>query len=367
MSAWNYYTHERNFGCRATEYVYRGLRTVSMENELIRVTVLADKGGDIIEFLHKPTDTDFMWRSPLGVRNPATYVPTIARAEGNFLDYYPGGWQDCLPTGGGPATYAGTHFGPHGEFCLIPWEYTLHDDGPDRVALHLRVRGVRTPLMIEKQLLIRGNAPILTIRERLVNEGHEPFDLMWGHHPAFGPPFLDPSCVVDLPGGLVQATAVQPTHRYQPGSGYPWPHAPGRDGAPLDLSTIPSPEIRTHDTVFLTELPEGWYAVTNTDRGVGFGMVWPVAVFKALWFWQVYGGAFGSPWYGRVYTIALEPWTTPHTTIDEAIAHGTHRRLAPGEALEVKLRAVAYSGLRRVHHITPEGVVRGTAARANAE
>lgn len=361
MSTWQHYTHERNFGCRATEYVYRGLRTVSLENELIRVTVLADKGGDIIEFLHKLTDTDFMWRSPLGVRNPSTYVPTTQRTEGNFLDYYPGGWQECLPTGGGADTYAGAPFGPHGEFCLIPWEYTLRDDGPERVALHLRVRGVRTPLMIEKQLILTGNSPVLHIHERVLNEGYEPFDLMWGHHPAFGPPFLDPSCVIDLPGGRVQATDVQPTHRYQPDTNYTWPHITGRDGAPLDLSRIPAPAIRTHDTVFLTDMPEGWYAITNTNRSVGFGMAWPKEIFGALWFWQVYGGAFGSPWYGRVYTVALEPWTTAQTTISEALAHGTNRRLMPGEALEVTLCAVAYSGMQRVHHITPEGVVHAAA------
>src|SRR5689334_11386819 len=112
------YTHERNYGCRVTETIYRGLRTVTLENEIIRVTVLADKGSDIIEFLHKPTDTDFMWRSPQGVQNPATFVPTLPRPDGAFLDYYEGGWQECLPTGGGPAEYGGASFGAHGEVCL---------------------------------------------------------------------------------------------------------------------------------------------------------------------------------------------------------------------------------------------------------
>src|SRR5690606_20223398 len=113
------YTHERNFGCRLTEWIYRGLRTLTLENELLRVTFLVDKGTDIIEFLHKPTDTDFMWRSPLGVRNPATFVPTAARPDGAFLDYYEGGWQECLPTGGDEVPYAGTVFGVHGEVCLL--------------------------------------------------------------------------------------------------------------------------------------------------------------------------------------------------------------------------------------------------------
>ena len=66
-----FYTHERNFGCRLMEYTYRGLRTLTLENELLRVSILADKGTDIFEFNYKPLDVDFMWRSPWGVRNPA--------------------------------------------------------------------------------------------------------------------------------------------------------------------------------------------------------------------------------------------------------------------------------------------------------
>ena len=83
-----FYSHERNYGCRITEYIYRGLRTIILENELIRVTILADKGSDIIEFLHKPTDTDFLWRSPLGVKDPSIFVPTTASPRGAFLDDY---------------------------------------------------------------------------------------------------------------------------------------------------------------------------------------------------------------------------------------------------------------------------------------
>lgn len=98
------FSHERNYGCRITQTIFRGLRTVTLENELIRVTVLADKGSDIIEFLHKPTDTDFMWRSPQGVRNPTTFVPTIPRPEGAFLDYYEGGGRSVCPPAEIPPT-----------------------------------------------------------------------------------------------------------------------------------------------------------------------------------------------------------------------------------------------------------------------
>src|SRR2546425_9898421 len=60
------YTHERNYACRITECTFRGLRSVILENQIIRISVAADKGADIYEFLHKPTDTEFLLRTPAG-------------------------------------------------------------------------------------------------------------------------------------------------------------------------------------------------------------------------------------------------------------------------------------------------------------
>jgi hypothetical protein len=358
-----YYSHERNYGCRITEMIYRGLRMVTLENEILRVSFLADKGSDIFEFLHKPTDTDFMWRSPLGVRNPATFVPTIPRPEGAFLDYYEGGWQECLPTGGDPAEYAGTTFGPHGEVCLIPWEYAILEDNPECVSVRFRVRTYRTPFLIEKTVMLERHSGVLAFEEQLTNEGAVPADLMWGHHPAFGPPFLDESCVVDLPDAIVQTVRADETSRCQAGDSFTWPLVRGCDGKPIDLSRIPSPVVRSHDLAFLTNLTAGWYAITNTARKVGFGLVWPVEIFPALWYWQVFGGALRQPWYGRTYNIALELWTTPKQTITEAIAHGTQRVVGPGEHISVAFKAVAYSGLRHVQAIDPDGRVEGRRSR----
>ena len=353
------YTHERNYGCRVTEVIYRGLRMVTLENETLRVSVLTDKGCDIIEFLHKPTDTDFLWRSPLGVRNPAHFIPTVSRPDGAFLDYYEGGWQLCLPTGGNSTSYGGTIFGAHGEVCLIPWEYTILENHPERVVIRCWVRTYRTPLYVERIITIERHRSWLILEERVRNEGELAVDIVWGHHPAFGPPFLDETCVVDLPGGTVETVAVEATHRCQSGTGASWPQVDGVRGTPVDLSNIAPPDTRSHDLAFISDLPAGWYAITNTSRRIGFGLVWPVEVFPALWFWQVYGGALEQPWYGRTYNIALEPWTTPQPTITAAQADGSQLTIEPGATVDVTLRALAYTGVQRVTAIHPDGHVEG--------
>ena len=351
-----YYTHERNYGCRLTEYVYKGLRTIALENELLRISVLADKGSDIFEFLYKPLDVDFMWRSPWGVRDPARFVATDHHRASAFLDYYEGGWQDCLPSGGNPGEYQGLPFGAHGETPTIPWEYRIVEDTPDCVAIQLWVRTYRTPLYVEKTLSLERDRAVLKIEELIVNEGRVPIDLMWGQHPALGAPFVDETCRIDLPGARVHCTSLTSNTRFAAGI-HDWPMVPGRDGGVIDLRDVASAEADTSDTLFLDQLQEGWYAVTNTRRQVGFAMAWPLEVFPALWFWQVYGGAYTAPWYGRTYNIALEPFSTVQPTVAQAVQDGSAHVLGPGQKLEATFAAIAYAGVDRVRGVSPEGQI----------
>lgn len=349
-----FYTHERNFGCRITEYLYRGLRTITLENELLRVTILADKGTDIFEFLYKPLDVDFMWRSPWGVRNPATYVATSHTSGSAFLDFYAGGWQDCFPTGGDPTEYQGQPFGAHGELPTLPWNYQIVEDGPERIVVKFWVRTVRTPFYLEKYLTLERHSGALQVQESVLNEGRLPMQFMWGQHPALGAPFLDDSCVIDLAGARVNCRELAPNTRFIRGV-YDWPRVPGINGNTIDLSRVGSIADDTTDTLFLDQLQASWYAVTNTSRKVTFGLAWELDVYPALWFWQAYGGIYSPPWHGRIFTIALEPFSTIQRTIQDAILHNSAHTLAPGERLETKFSAVATSGLTRVQSISING------------
>jgi hypothetical protein len=351
-----FYTHERNFGCRVTEYIYKGLRTVTLENELLRVSILADKGTDIFEFLYKPLDVDFLWRSPWGVRNPASFVPTTHTAVSSFLDFYEGGWQDCLPSGGNPCEYLGFPFGAHGETPTLPWEYCIQENTPERVSIRFWVRTYRTPFLIQKIVSMERSSPLLSIEESIMNEGRTTMHLMWGQHPAFGPPFVDESCRIDLPGSEVHCSNLSPTTRFVEGV-HPWPHVPAKEGGTIDLRQVESAEVNSTDTIRISGLSEGWYAVTNPRRKIGFGMTWPLDVFPAVWFWQVYGGAYGPPWYGRTYNIALEPFSTVQLTLPDAIQDGSAHVLAPGESIQANFAAIAYEGMNGVARISPEGEV----------
>jgi hypothetical protein len=355
------YPLERNYGCRLIiDGTLKGIRTVVMENQKLRVTVLLDKGTDIWEFLYKPLDVDFLWRSPMLLRDPKSFVPSSSTSLGLWYDSYEGGWQDIAPSGGPSSSYKGAEFGLHGESSTIPWDCRVQEDTPERVAVVFWTRLYRSPFYFEKKLTLVEQSAVLRIEESVENEADEDMQLMWGHHPALGGNFLDESCVIDTDARrvIVHPLPSFARQRFTPGDSFDWPKGKGKDGTPIDVSRVPSPESRTADLLYLTSFDAGWYAVTNTRRGLGFAMVWPKEVFPYVWFWQVCHGSEGYPWYGRTYNMALEPWTSfPGSGIAEAVTQGTALRLAPHTSVSMAMSAVVYTGTERVLAVRPDGTV----------
>src|SRR5450830_669530 len=128
------YYHFRNYGCMLnTELFYKNLRIAVLENEYLRISVLIGKGTDIFEFLYKPKDIDYMWLSPFGINSASKFIPTVSSSEGNFMDFYEGGWQEIIPNFGKGGIYNNVEEGLHGEVCLIPWQYQIIEDNPKKI------------------------------------------------------------------------------------------------------------------------------------------------------------------------------------------------------------------------------------------
>jgi hypothetical protein len=356
-----HYQQERTHSCRISDaWTFRGLKTVIMENEIIRVAVLADKGADIYEFVHKPSDTDFMWRTPWGVRDPSKWVPTSGWGEGLWHDVYEGGWQTIAPTGGSPMSYMGAEIGQHNESAIMPWDCQVLEDTPARVSAKFWVRTYRTPFYIDKTLTIERGDPVLHIEETVVNEAEEQAECVWGQHIALGAPFLSPACRLDAPAArfFVPGEGSPAERRLKTGQSGKFPNAAGPRGERVDLRTFPPKSERVQDYCVLTGLSDGWYAVTNRERGVGFAFVYPKETYPYLWFWQVFGGGSGWPWYRRNYNVGLEPFSSLANGVPEP---GSKKRTAilmeAGERRTASMKAIAFESKSGVSRVTPAGRV----------
>ena len=81
------------------------------------------------------------------------------------------------------------------------------------------------------------------------------------------------------------------------------------------------------------------------------GLVWERSIFPFLWCWQLYGGRTGYPYYGRAYTLALEPFTSPILPLTQCIEEGQAPVLRGGHTLASRLEAGIFevaSGIKRL-------------------
>ena len=278
-----------------------------------------------------------------------------------FNDGFEGGWPECFPNGGISVMYKGAQLPFHGELLTLPWEVYRHREPPGgSLRPPRRCETLRTPFLLEKTLTLRSGSAALEIDERLTNLAAEEMDVMWGQHPTFGPPFLDATCRIDVPPCRASTERMEPWKdgQLQFGASFDWPSAPLRDGGFRDLSIVPGPEARTADLVFLHGFEEGWYGITSGRRKVGFGLRWDPGVYPYLWFWHVWGGMPGYPWYGLNYDCALEPWSSwPDAGLNRAIENGSALKVGPNQILETRLVAVAYDGTDRISRISETGEI----------
>ncbi len=352
-------------GARITDrWQFDGLQAIVLENALIRVVILPGKGGDIIEFRHKASDTNYLLAQPGGLRNPSKTIPS-AYGDTPFLDFFTGGWNDVLPNGGPGVVYQGASLGQHGEASLLAWDYAIIEQNPERVSVKLWVSLLRTPFYIEKQLTLEADSPRLQLKLSIRNDGGEALHCMWGQHIAFGTPFLQQGGRIDVPNcrfkvhGEIEGFVPR---RFKPDAEAPWSQITSADGKLEDASHIPAVNtVQAQEMGYLLDLSDGWYAIRNPETQVGFGLRFDHTLFKTIWYWQQLGNvAQGYPWWSRTHTAALEPWTSyPTNGLLESIENGTALLLQPKQTIETEMQAIAFSGLQRVHHISATGEVEG--------
>jgi len=210
----------------------------------------------------------------------------------------------------------------------------------------------------------RGRATLI-LDEQLTNEAGETVDMMWGHHVAFGLPFLQDGARIDTSARRLLAheqSEVFEPRRLQPVQTANWPHALARAGTTLDLSQVPPrDQMSGREMAYLTDFDgPAWYALTSHSQRAGFALRWDPAVFRYLWLWQEFGAASGYPWWRRTFTMALEPWTSyPTQGLPTAVERGSQLTLQPGQTVMTQLHATAFSGFDRVATVEADGTVVG--------
>ena len=351
-----------NAACSTLEITLgKGFRAVQLESDQVMATVLIDKGADIFELVYRPRQMDVLWKTPWGINERGRGAPSMFSSEAAWLESYPGGWQDIFPNGGDACLYKGVELNFHGEASTTGWNLLSSTAHNAFAEIELGARLYRSPFRIHRIMRVEIGRPVLTLVERITNEGGEAMDYMWGFHPAYGAPFLSGNCRIDTGARHFQADSTfdGAGNPLDLGEHYAWPLS-HRDGITTDMSIVPAPDPDhpRFAQAYLSDFDSGWYAITNTQRGFGVGLVWPTEIFPYAWLWQEMFASPGFPFYQGVYTMAIEPFSSiPGRGLLAAREAGTHRTLAPGETVEAEIKAVFFESSSGVEHIDRYGIV----------
>lgn len=317
---------------------YRGLEAVTLENRAIRVTLLPELGGHVLELVDKVLDRNLLWA------NPRT-TPRRAPYGAHFDDWWSGGWDEIFPTG----DRASLHDEPlpyMGEIWSVPWSVRTNAEGD---SAWIETAGLATvaPARLERTLRLDGDAPVLHVTYRITNMDVRELPFLWGIHPAFA---VTPGHRIDHPGQRMLVGVSSDPLMGAAGIGYRWPHqpTPGSSGF-RDARDVLGREAGVFGGHWATDLEAGWLALTDRSARRGVALVFPVETFPHAWLWQVYGG-----WRGH-HHLCLEPWTGYPMQLEEATAAGRARVLQPGEALEAEVAFVLYEGLDAVAAVESRG------------
>ncbi len=328
------------------DWSYKGMRTVTLENRLVKVSILLDKGSDIFELVYKPLDIDLIWHSPTGYRNPASHIQDVSSPADVFHDYYGGGWNDIFPNYGNPSSNRGAKFVGHAESALLPWNCSESSEKNGIASVNLSADCVRYPIRAEKKITLASDKPLLTISEDLINLGEQSVEISWAQHIAYGEPFVGPDLRIDVPATrAVTSTFEVSNSRLAPGMEFKWPLAPGANGGKVDLSRLPERSYRVQEDFPIFDLRPACYDLYNAKLDLGVRVNWNRETFPILWYW-LYWGVLDYPFFGRGRTLALEPTTSSTGRgLADDVEHGSAKILNKNSRLHADL---SFNMFRRV-------------------
>lgn len=278
----------RSTGARICDKLfYKDLRLVMLENESLRVVIVPEKGADIISWVDKKSGVDVMLRLPMGLRSCKSEISLFNQPKA-FFSFYEGGWQELFPIASGFGKYYGQNQPMHGEVSQLAWDYRILEDSGFRVCVEFSVRTVLSPFELKRRMILDEASPEILFEESIENLSQRELVYMWGHHPAFGAPFLSGDCRIELP------------------------HCRLFEGDEKFLKIAPETESR-QAMFYAMDLECGICGLRNDRLGFGFGMKWDERLFSKIWIWQSLHSHETAPYFNREYACAIEPCSSlPH-------------------------------------------------------
>lgn len=322
-------------GCNIeTGLSYGGWECLVLENEVLYLKILVDKGADVIELIYKPTATDLIWISERGIPEKKFKSSDYAN-DFLFTDSYAGGWQTIFPNGGLPSDFNGIHFSQHDEVALKPWKFEVLEKSLQRVSVRFEILTEKLPFRVTKTFALEKGSSNILIEESIENLSNEELLTMWGNHITFGPPFLSEKSKIILSGN--PRVVPHPVEIDNGGrrlgtiSEFSWPIGLDSNNIEIDFSSIPKRGTES-ELLYISDFEKPIFRIESANLNLAIDFQWDETIFPYLWYWQEFGKSNEYPWFGKNFNIGLEPFSSfPTNGLAEAVNNHTAMRFSPKE------------------------------------
>jgi len=296
-----------------TVALFKGRRSVQLENELLRLTVL-EEGGHIAEVYDKRAGVSPLWIPHWKSVEPSAFGPDQHRQFGTGPDakLLVGimGHNLCLDIFGEPSPEeAAAGLTVHGESSVNRYEITDRTD-----ALLLEVTLPLAQLKFTRTIHLRGEH--IRIREMVENLGAMDRPLAWTQHVTLSPPFLDPATTqfrTSMDRSIVSETDPGFAAYLSPGAEFAWPLAPQPEGGHADMRQMHPTAPASGYTAHLADArrSEAYFVAYAPQFRLAFGYIWRPADFPWMGIWEENCSRQSSPWNGRTTTRGMEFGVSP--------------------------------------------------------
>jgi len=310
----------------------RDLTRWRLENARVALTVFPELGGKVYDLVYKPLNRNILWHND--------HVP-LSRVEfgAAFDDVFMGGWDELFPNDE-EAVIEGYQFPDHGEVWSIPWR-CRPQRSREEVSVLLEVTGPVSGVHLQKRISLRTVDPDrIHFRHRLEHRGTRAFPFLWKLHPAFR---ISPHHRIHLPVNRMKLDLEYSTTPDTDLEEFDWPICQDREGKPVDMAKIPPRSSGSTLFAYGTGLKEGWFALTDLERDLGFSYRFPEALFPTCWLFASFGG-----WRSH-YCLLIEPCSGYPYRLDEAVRMGTCPMLQPGQVIEFESVGTFFRGGTEIH------------------
>ncbi|HLJ88860.1 MAG TPA: hypothetical protein VKZ53_18720 [Candidatus Angelobacter sp.] len=286
------------------ETVYRSRRAFQLENNHVRITVLAE-GGHIAELLHKESGVNPLWTPPWPSIEPSTYSPSQHPEYGNDAEskLLSGlmGHNLCVDLFGSPsADEAAAGLTVHGEASIVPYSITSSKE-------ELNAKAVMpiAQLAVERRIRLAPQGSVMHVTETIENLATLDRPSAWTQHVTLGPPFLE--------RGETQFRVPATLSRTIGGLDFNWPHLPHEDKQTEDLQVYTCAEVSAGFSAHLLDpcREQAFFLAYSSKTKVLVGYIWKQSDFPWLGIWEENRSRGIAPWNGKTMTRGMEFGASP--------------------------------------------------------